>query len=459
MTSRKIEQPLAPGLHFIGPKKHPKWVEPPYRTRQFEGDRRRYNHLLHGIDPDVHTLPKAEKRKREAFDDGDDESTQGGHDRPPFKKIHKTRSYHIKRRADCSSLSRGKKHHSYDKDYRFYLKGGDVYFVIDNTIFCVHKKKLITSGGYLADVLDTNLLFHEETIRDRPVLHLDTLGITVRQFRFFLSFIYGTIIILRTLPSGKPLLYFEAALEVLVASVKLDHQSGREAALEGLETLFPSKGKPVPFKPTIAGCRSNDEERLFYRTFPLQALPVLEECCVPAMLPMAYYHVALLPHEDIVNGVHTIDGKLLKLGANYIDVILKAQKTLKSIRNKVLFKWLYDLVEGDKKLGPRKATLKCANQNMRGNIPCFPFLVRMLELSNANGYTQGTNCLEGFHDKAKEIIGEHLCYICLEYVLEQANLCLEESWERLPRCFGLPPWEKLQKWQQTFAEGFAGNYT
>lgn len=260
------------------------------------------------------------------------------------------------------------------------------------------------------------------------------------------------------LPSGKPLLYFEAALEVLVASVKLDHQEGREAALKGLETLFPTKGKSVAFKPVIAGCRNKEEEELFYRTFPLQALPILDEYHVPAMLPIAYYHVALLPREDIMNGV-TVDDKLIKLDASYVDVVLKAQDALRSDRDTVLFKWLHDLVEGEQKLGPRKATDKCADQNMRGNLPCFPFLERMLELSNKHGYIHGTHSLEGFNDKGKEIIGEHLCYYCLEHVLEQADLCLEESWKHLPMCFGLPPWEELQKWQQTFAEGFAGNYT
>lgn len=187
-----VIQPTEPGLHFVGPRNEPKWVEPPYKLRRYEEDRQKYKLLFQGIDPDAHARYRAEKRKRQATEDRDDENSDGGNE-SSFKNVHKTRSYQNKRRVIWATLPPRKKHHNYDKDYRFYLKGGDVYFVIENTIFCVHKKKLITSGGYLSDVLDNDLLFHEEKIRDRPVLHLDVLGITVRQFRFFLSFLYGTM--------------------------------------------------------------------------------------------------------------------------------------------------------------------------------------------------------------------------------------------------------------------------
>lgn len=259
------------------------------------------------------------------------------------------------------------------------------------------------------------------------------------------------------LPSGKPLLYFEAALEVLAASVRLDHHEAREAAIEGLETLFPTKGVPVIFKPAISGLRNKEEEQNFYRIFPLQALPVIQEYWVPAMLPMAYYHAAQLSREDLLNGVKVGD-KLIKMDRSFAEVALKGHETLKVDRDTLLFKWLHDLVEGELKLGPRKVIPTCVDQNMRGNLACFPFLQRLLNQSNENLYIHGTNSLEGFTDKAKEIIAEHLCYHCLEHVLMQADRCLAASWWNLPKCFGLQPWEVLQKWQKSLAEGFTGNY-
>lgn len=277
----------------------------------------------------------------------------------------------------------------------------------------------------------------------------------MRRFHFVIqcTHIYVSSIITRLLPSGTPLLYWEAALSVLQVAHLTGNNPARQAAIEGLKSIFPYSLEPVPFKPAIAGLRTKDEETNFYRTFPLQAIPILRLCDMEAMLPMAFYHAAQLTAEDLNDGVRVGD-QVYKLDAEDARIALMGHETLKNARNQTLLQWIPEILRHQ---GPRKASPRCADMNLRGGLSCYEFLVRLQEQTTKPPHNVATHSLQTFSEPAKELIQENLCFECLERVLQCSDEYLAITWKGLPGCFGLPPWEILIKHQNSNEEAWGGN--
>lgn len=108
----------------------------------------------------------------------------------------KTRSMQRERRArrkleEEAGILPEKEKHNYTPDYRFYLKGGDVYLVVEGVLFCVHSNKLTEGDVLFADLLKDTYTRPEELIRGRPVIHVPL--VTLRQMRFYLAYLYRTM--------------------------------------------------------------------------------------------------------------------------------------------------------------------------------------------------------------------------------------------------------------------------
>ena len=77
-------------------------------------------------------------------------------------------------------------------DGKFYYDTGDIYLVVERTFFCVHAKKLQAAGGIFEDLLSGNVRpSEEEFLYGLPALNVPL--VSLRQFRFFLAHIYGTM--------------------------------------------------------------------------------------------------------------------------------------------------------------------------------------------------------------------------------------------------------------------------
>jgi hypothetical protein len=240
-------------------------------------------------------------------------------------------------------------------------------------------------------------------------------------------------------------LYWEAAIELLDVSMKLNLYEIRKSVISALECLFPTKiteDRIPKFRPIIAGYQHEAEEKVFYRIFPIRAINAFHEHGVPLMLPMAYYHAAQLSLEDIVNGVE--DGGILwKLDVVDIVKVLKGREILKTSRRQVLFPWLDDkIVQGP----DDDAT--CEKELINDNY-CWENLMEMYSKFNKSGFLDdSTNDLQGFSEKAERIFGYYVCERCRSEALRSLRAGERRNWESLPEYFGLEDWSAVKKLQE-----------
>lgn len=77
-------------------------------------------------------------------------------------------------------------------DEIFYYDNGDIILIVEHTFFCVHTEKLKTAGGIFQDLLSGHIRpSEEEFLYGLPMLYVPL--VSLRQFRFFLAYIYGTM--------------------------------------------------------------------------------------------------------------------------------------------------------------------------------------------------------------------------------------------------------------------------
>jgi len=210
-------------------------------------------------------------------------------------------------------------------------------------------------------------------------------------------------------------LYWEAAVELLDVSTKLNLYEVRKSVISALECLFPTnitEDRIPKFRPIIAGYKHQAEEKMFYRTFPIKAIKLFHEHGVPSMLPMAYYHAAQLSLDDIVNGVED-GGVLWKLDTIDTIKVLKGRDKLKTSRRQVLFPWLDDkLVEG-------ADIVTCEKEVMLNNNDCWGNFMEIYSKFNKSGFLDDiTNGLQGLSENAETIFGRYFCERCRLNILD-----------------------------------------
>jgi len=77
-------------------------------------------------------------------------------------------------------------------DGKFYYNSGDIFLVVEHTFFCVHAQKLKAAGGIFEDLLSGDIRpSAEEFLYGLPALRVPL--VSLRQFRFFLAYIYDTM--------------------------------------------------------------------------------------------------------------------------------------------------------------------------------------------------------------------------------------------------------------------------
>lgn len=255
-------------------------------------------------------------------------------------------------------------------------------------------------------------------------------------------------------------LYWEAAIELLDVSTKLNLHEVRKSVISALGCLFPTEITEyrIPkFRPIIAGYQDQVEEKMFYRTFPIKAINLFHEHGVPSMLPMAYYHAAQLSLEDIVNGVE--DGGILwKLNTVDIIKVLKGREKLKTSRRQVLFPWLDDkLVEVGRDSEAGSATCE-RKLTLNGNY-CWENFMEIYSQFNRSGFLDNiTNGLQGLSENAEKIFGHYVCERCRSDALRLLRAGELENWGNLPEYFGFEDWDAVKKLQENIDRGWEDEY-
>ncbi|KAF8972904.1 hypothetical protein BDZ97DRAFT_1912510 [Flammula alnicola] len=319
----------------------------------------------------------------------------------------------------------------YTPDENFYYEDGNIFVVVGDILFCVHKEKLGAQGGKLAYL--NSPAKHPATteiIYGLPLIRLSDLS--VRSFRFLLAHIYGRITLSRTLPDCNDWLHWDAAVSLLKTSHALDLKNVRRAALKALECLFPSTLEPSPHHPIIAGL-SLQRRGNFRRVFPIQALALFHDTGVDEMLPMAYYHAAQLSVVDIVNGVRDGD-ELIKLSDKDTLVVLGGREMLRTSRRRVTFFWI-SLIMAD--YGLQTASPECTQWRQSHGLYCYGFLRQVFIAYDISRYLEGPNALEILPRKACDILQAHLCKHCWEQVEGMIDYGLQTNRKRLAGYFGL----------------------
>lgn len=80
----------------------------------------------------------------------------------------------------------------FNPDGKFYYDDGDILLIVEHTFFCVHTDKLKATGGIFEDMLSGNIRPSEkEFLYGLPMLYVPL--VSLRQLRFFLAHIYGTM--------------------------------------------------------------------------------------------------------------------------------------------------------------------------------------------------------------------------------------------------------------------------
>lgn len=253
-------------------------------------------------------------------------------------------------------------------------------------------------------------------------------------------------------------LYWEAAIELLDVSTKLNLPFVRKSAISALKCLFPTDlidGRIPTFQPIIAGFRQQSDEKMFYRIFPIKAIHFFHEHGVPSMLPMAYYHAAQLSVEDIVNGVECGD-VVWKLNPVDMMKVLKGRDKLKTSRRQVLFPWLNDkMLDG----GPERGSATCGLDLMFNGNYCWENFMEIYSKFNRSGFlddnTNGLQCLSG---AAQDIFPEYVCHGCWSGALSEMSIGEGKNWTSLPGYFGFEGWDAVKSLQEDVDRGWEGDY-
>ncbi|KAF8813699.1 hypothetical protein BYT27DRAFT_7180448 [Phlegmacium glaucopus] len=344
-------------------------------------------------------------------------------------------------------------------DGKFYYDSGDIFLIVERTFFCVHAKKLKAAGGIFEDLLSSNNVrpSAEEYLYDLPAFRVSL--VSLRQFRFFLAYIYDAIPLMK-LPdsSGDYWLYWEAAIALLDVSTKLNLHVIRKSTISALECLFPTDmtGNEIPkFRPVIAGYKYQRDETMFCRTFPIKAINLFHEHDVPSLLPMAYYHAAQLSLEDIVNGVK--DGNVLwKLNSTDVMKVLKGREILKTSRRQVLFLWLDDKkMEGEQEEGSADCEIKLM---LNGNYCWENFRDIYLQFNRSGFLDDITNGLQCLSDAAEDLFRGYVCQGCWSDAMHSMDVGKRKNWANLPEYFGFEDWDAVKKMQESVDSGWDGTY-
>lgn len=265
----------------------------------------------------------------------------------------------------------------------------------------------------------------------------------------------------KVLPDGKQWVYWEAAAALLQVSKIYDLEHIREDAIAALEYLLPTTGKPERHKAIIAGLQTKDNER-FLRFFPLQAVNLCHECEIPAMLPMAFYHAAQCPIEDIVNGVEDNHGQLVTLDRNDVITVLKGRDKLQASRRRFLDcidDRLADFQpdrEGDY---PEPICLRESTNHWGESDGCMQLLADMTRRFRRTAFLEGYNILDGMSRTGFKTLERNLCPACRDIILPKICKGILKDWDLLPSYFGLGSWEDIRKQEKLWTEAYDGNYS
>lgn len=249
----------------------------------------------------------------------------------------------------------------------------------------------------------------------------------------------------KAVANGPDQLHWPATMALLDVSHKLDLPDVRRCAFEALELLFPCGPNFKSSKPAIQGIKTKKDRRLFLRLFPLQAINLFRFHNISALMPMAYYHAAQLPIEDIVNGVIRGDGVRETICAFDITKVLEGRERLKISRRSTVFGWLNTLTPDGK---VRRPSRDCENSPLGSGDTCFYYLLRVLLDFNRTGFLdERTDGLESLSEAAHVVFESHLCEFCWGAVQDKLRRGLQKNWGELPKYFGFTGWEDVMESQ------------
>ncbi|KAF8160912.1 hypothetical protein B0H34DRAFT_672987 [Crassisporium funariophilum] len=340
----------------------------------------------------------------------------------------------------------------YIPDTAFYYEDGDVFATIGLNLFCVHIKTLLSAGGIFTVLLNSPLVrpSEEEIIFGLPCIPV--YNISVREFRFLLAHLYRTAPVDRHLRNGTRWLFWESAVTLLKVAKVLDLEIIHQDVIKALKTLLPNTAERKSFRPTIAGLRNKNEEKMFSRTYPMQAIKLIHEYDLPAMLPMAYYHAAQLSIEDILTGVK--DGDVLwKLDSDDVLRVIEGRENLKLARREDLFSWM------PRRVAQGLIHSSCISEVGKSGRPCQSFLNELSNLYNQTGYLDlYPTALESFTPEEKHEYRDYLCGRCWREIQEMYAVCLQATWAKLPSYFGLQDWDAVTAAQDHANKAWDGRY-
>ncbi|TFK44497.1 hypothetical protein BDQ12DRAFT_708429 [Crucibulum laeve] len=376
-----------------------------------------------------------------------------------------TESSPAKRRKSSSSLSneKGKEdtpepEPEYHQDPDYFFEDGDIILKTENTVFCVHQRKLAELGGMFEQMFAMPQPANAARLMGLP--YCDLVGlVSPRDVHILLSYAYDHLTLTKENKNGTDVfrsLHWEGATALLSVSHKYNLANLRLLCLEALELLFPKSADACSSRPIITGITSKTERALFRRRFPFQAIKLFYECDVPALLPSAYYHAAQLSIEDIVNGIPLLDGSKEVVPQNEVVKIMKGRESLKTARRTILYRWLSDKVGHGQ--GSRGCA-KCPRLAIKGADTCYMFLMRMFfDFHRAGFFDSKSNALEVLSDDAMQSLSDYLCEPCWTNVQLKIKEGLWGVWEQLPLYFGWTGWSEIDIEQKRIDDGWNDDY-
>jgi len=255
--------------------------------------------------------------------------------------------------------------------------------------------------------------------------------------------------------------YWEANAALLQASKAYDFEAIRQDAIAALQYLLPTTGKPERHKAIIAGLRTKETER-FLRFFPLQAINLCHECEIPAMLPMAFYHAAQCPIEDILNGVEDNHGQLVKLDPVDVLTLLKGREKLQASRRRLfdcIDNRFADFQPNREGVYPEPICLRESTHYWGKSDACMQLLADITRRFRKSTFLEGYNILDGLSYVGFTSLKRNLCPACRDIILPKICEGILKDWDLLPSYFGLGSWEDVKKQEKMWKEAYDGNYS
>ncbi|KAI0054789.1 hypothetical protein BV25DRAFT_407668 [Artomyces pyxidatus] len=243
---------------------------------------------------------------------------------------------------------------------------------------------------------------------------------------------------------GHPVAHWDDVVAVLALSRRYGCLRFREAAACLLSTVCPTT------LPSFTQLHRLGRIVGGSRACRVHVVHLAIEYNLPELLPAALLELADLGTRDIVLGIPTKDGGVVRLDDDVVPHVVLGREQLLKVRREVVFGFLWKIAYPAPGFYAEQITRGCPCAVVRDGYTCQRWLLRLGEDWDSHAEEmwewRGVHrALRGLGEDAREYVQEYLCHSCRTMLEVEMAKGRRAVWLRLPSMFGLGNWFELQR--------------